>query len=164
MNADSSRIRHYAHKPSPRYKQVWFVRILLVLMVVVALVVGGWFLIPEVARTLYGWIAGIIVILLLALGIALPLVEYAFWSYELNGDHLMIARGWLYRHCTAVPLERVQFAGRLSGPLQRLWGVESVQVRTAARSWIVPSLEHRDADQLSRAITRRAREADDAGL
>ena len=134
MSVDSPRIRQYAHKPSPRYRQVWFMRIFLLLFVLFALLGGGWFLIPEVGRTLYGWVVGIVAVLLIALGIAIPLVEYAFWSYELNGDHLIIARGWLYRHCTAVPLERVQFAGRLSGPFQRLWGVESVQVRTAARS------------------------------
>jgi putative membrane protein len=59
------------------------------------------------------------------------LVAFAGFSVTRDGDHLRIARGFLQRRATSVPLRRIHAVSVAEGPLRRPFGLCSVRLETA---------------------------------
>lgn len=54
------------------------------------------------------------------------------WGYALRDDDLYITHGVLFRHLTAVPYGRMQAVEVNSGPLERAFGLATIQLITAS--------------------------------
>jgi len=54
------------------------------------------------------------------------------WGYALRADDLYITHGVLFRTLTAIPYGRMQAVEVHSGPLERAFGIASVQLITAS--------------------------------
>ncbi|MFE2477299.1 PH domain-containing protein [Streptomyces sp. NPDC059389] len=87
------------------------------------------------------------------------------WRYAERADDLLISRGVLWRAQTVVPYGRMQLVEVTSGPLERRFGLASVQLHTAAAATDakIPGLVPAEAQRLRDRLTELG-EARSAGL
>jgi membrane protein YdbS with pleckstrin-like domain len=129
-------------------------------------------LVIAVAAVMVGvfvWWAGLIVFLvgLVAVGWVWVIVGRAVrsWGYAERADDLLITRGILYRQLVVVPYGRMQFVDVTAGPLDRRFGLATVQLHTAAAATDaqIPGLVPAEAARLRDRLAARG-EASSAGL
>ncbi len=58
--------------------------------------------------------------------------NYRSWRYAERSEDLLIAHGVLYRSLVVVPYGRMQFVDVKAGPVERRFGIATVQLHTAA--------------------------------
>ncbi len=87
------------------------------------------------------------------------------WQYAERADDLLISRGVLWREETVVPYGRMQLVEVTSGPVERYFGLASVQLHTAAAATDarIPGLLPKEAERLRDRLTELG-EARSAGL
>ncbi|MCX4764029.1 PH domain-containing protein [Streptomyces sp. NBC_01275] len=87
------------------------------------------------------------------------------WRYAERADDLLISRGVLWRQETVVPYGRMQLVEVTSGPVERHFGLASVQLHTAAAATdaTIPGLDPDEAERLRDRLTELG-EARSAGL
>ncbi|MBT2413714.1 PH domain-containing protein [Streptomyces sp. ISL-12] len=87
------------------------------------------------------------------------------WRYAERADDLLITRGVLWRKETVVPYGRMQLVEVTSGPVERYFGLASVQLHTAAAATdaTIPGLDPAEAERLRDRLTELG-EARSAGL
>ena len=111
-------------------------RILGVLVALVAVFWGGWWLLTTPRRT-------------------------RALAYALESNHLMTRRGLVFRSITSIPYGRIQYVDVDSGPLERLSGVSRLTVRTAgeaAGTVVVYGVPNDIVDAVRAELVRRADE------
>lgn len=107
--------------------------------------------------------AGVVGIALLALRALHRRVHS--WQYLERGDDLMVARGLMVRRLSVVPYGRMQFVDVVAGPFERLFGIRTLHMHTAAAASdaVIPGLDIEEARRLRDALSRLG-EAHAAGL
>jgi uncharacterized protein len=87
------------------------------------------------------------------------------WRYRERADDLLIERGVLWHRQTVVPYGRMQLVEVTSGPVERAFGLASVQLHTAAAATDarIPGLDPAQAARLRDRLTALG-EARSAGL
>ncbi|MFI5621001.1 PH domain-containing protein [Streptomyces sp. NPDC051567] len=87
------------------------------------------------------------------------------WRYAERADDLLISRGVIWREQTVVPYGRMQLVEVTSGPLERRFGLASVQLHTAAAATDarIPGLVPAEAERLRDRLTALG-QARSAGL
>ncbi|MEV2193249.1 PH domain-containing protein [Streptomyces phaeochromogenes] len=87
------------------------------------------------------------------------------WRYAERADDLLISRGVLWQEETVVPYGRMQLVEVTSGPVERHFGLASVQLHTAAAATDarIPGLDPAEAERLRDRLTELG-EARSAGL
>ncbi|MEW1682951.1 PH domain-containing protein [Streptomyces sp. NPDC093594] len=87
------------------------------------------------------------------------------WRYAERADDLLISRGVLWQEETVVPYGRMQLVEVTSGPVERYFGLASVQLHTAAAATdaTIPGLDPAEAERLRDRLTELG-EARSAGL
>ncbi|WP_340377030.1 PH domain-containing protein [Streptomyces sp. SS7] len=87
------------------------------------------------------------------------------WRYAERADDLLISRGVLWREETIVPYGRMQLVEVTSGPVERHFGLASVQLHTAAAATdaTIPGLDPAEAERLRDRLSELG-EARSAGL
>ncbi|MDX2695660.1 PH domain-containing protein [Streptomyces ipomoeae] len=124
------------------------------------------------AAVLPGWLAGPAwgAFALLPLGLILwcwSMLDrnWRSWRYAERADDLLISRGVLWHEETVVPYGRMQLVEVTSGPVERHFGLASVQLHTAAAATDarIPGLEPAEAERLRDHLTELG-EARSAGL
>lgn len=76
--------------------------------------------------------------------------RYRSWGYAEREDDLVVRRGMLFRRLTVVPYGRMQLIDVTAGPIERIFGLASVKLHTAAAATDarVPGLPAAEADRL----------------
>jgi membrane protein YdbS with pleckstrin-like domain len=114
---------------SPRLAELR--RGLLVLWTLVLAAIAG-----VVGWALVGWwgAAGAIGLGAVALAWGFWLIDrnWRAWGYAEREDDLLVTHGVLFRELTVVPYGRMQFVDVKSGPLERRFGLATVQLHTAS--------------------------------
>jgi membrane protein YdbS with pleckstrin-like domain len=134
-------------RPSPR---MWTARQVSLGLVSVPLALAG--LIPSwlfgAATAGVPVTAGLAVVLITAW--ALLRGRYRSWAYLERADDLIVRHGLLFRQVTVVPYGRMQFIDVSAGPVDRLFGLATVQMHTAAAASDarIPGLVQAEADRL----------------
>ncbi|WP_461058346.1 PH domain-containing protein [Streptomyces pseudoechinosporeus] len=133
---------------------VWLVPLTLGTGLPLGLLAGpGWaaFALLPLALLLWGW----------------PMLgrNWESWRYAERADDLLISRGVLWREETVVPYGRMQLVEVNSGPVERHFGLASVQLHTAAAATDarIPGLDPAEAERLRDRLTELG-EARSAGL
>jgi len=87
------------------------------------------------------------------------------WGYAERDDDLLIRHGLMFRSLVVVPYGRLQFVDVEAGPVDRRFGVASVQLHTASPGTdaVVPGLPPEEAARLRDRLAARG-EARLAGL
>ena len=139
---------------SPALARVRRISLLLSYVVVLAVVIAL-LLIPGVPR-LIPWIVA---------GVAVAAFIWAWWlvgrrvrswGYALRPDDLLVTNGILFRRLVIVPYGRMQLVDVKAGPIDRLCGVATVQLHTAAATTdaAIPGLAPAAAAQLRDTLAR----------
>lgn len=129
---------------------------------IVALVAGGAVMTASVT-------AGVIVLVaLLAASVAsLWFLRRRFraWRYLERQEDLVVVRGVMLQRLSVVPYGRMQYVDVTAGPLERIFGLSTVKLHTAAAASDarVPGLDRTEAARLRDQLTRLG-EARAAGL
>jgi uncharacterized protein len=91
--------------------------------------------------------------------------RYRAWGYAERADDLLVRRGVMIRRLTVVPYGRMQFVDVTAGPVDRLFGLATVQLHTAASRTDarIPGLEADEAGRLRDQLAALG-EAKAAGL
>ena len=132
----------------------------------------GWLPLTVVAVAVLGvlhvW-AGVLAAL-----VAVPLLGWSWlvvgrtvrsWGYAERADDLLVTRGVLRRQLVVVPYGRMQFVDVTAGPLDRRFGLATVQLHTAAAATdaTIPGLVPSEAARLRDRLAARG-EATAAGI
>ncbi|MET8945302.1 PH domain-containing protein [Streptomyces sp. NPDC004542] len=113
-----------------------------------------------------GWAAfALLPLALTAWGWVLLGRNWRSWRYAERADDLLISRGVLWREETVVPYGRMQLVEVTSGPVERHFGLASVQLHTAAAATdaAIPGLAPAEAERLRDRLSELG-EARSAGL
>jgi uncharacterized protein len=91
--------------------------------------------------------------------------RYRSWGYAERIDDLLVRRGVLVRRLTVVPYGRMQFVDVTAGPIDRIFGLATVQLHTAAAATDarIPGLATVEAERLRDRLAQLG-EAKAAGL
>jgi membrane protein YdbS with pleckstrin-like domain len=87
------------------------------------------------------------------------------WQYLERDDDLIVARGLMVRRLSVVPYGRMQFVDVVAGPFERMFGISTLHMPTAAAASdaVIPGLSREEAQRLRDALSRLG-EARAAGL
>lgn len=134
---------------------------LTVVVIGVPVGVGLWFWL--------GW-AGVVIVAALVLvavvwGLWLIPRNWRAWGYSERDDDLLVTHGVMFRRLTVVPYGRMQFVDVASGPLERRYGLATIQLHTAspATDAKIPGLPAQEAARLRDRLSALG-EAQAAGL
>jgi membrane protein YdbS with pleckstrin-like domain len=87
------------------------------------------------------------------------------WGYAEREDDLFVRRGVLFSRLSVIPYGRMQFVDVTAGPVERLFGLATVRMHTAAAASDarIPGLESAEAARVRDRLTELG-EAQAAGL
>jgi membrane protein YdbS with pleckstrin-like domain len=124
-------------------------------------VVAGSALAGSDAPGVLAWPAWALALAVVAVGgLALPLVRWRSWRYEVRDEEIDLLRGAVVVRRTLIPMARVQHVDTQRTPLSDLFELRSVTVHTAAGSHSIPALRPGDAALMRDRIALLAREPD----
>jgi membrane protein YdbS with pleckstrin-like domain len=91
--------------------------------------------------------------------------NYLSWGYAEGADDLLVRNGWMFRRLVVVPYGRMQFVDVTAGPLERRYGLATLQLHTAAAATdaAIPGLTPDEAGRLRDRLAELG-EARSAGL
>lgn len=106
----------------------------------------GWYVFHEPLAPI---IAGALAALML-IRLVFVLRGIRSWGYAERADDLLVRHGLLFRRLSVVPYGRMQFVDVTAGPLERLFGLATVQLHTAAAATDarIPGLTPEEAARL----------------
>ncbi|GIH50971.1 hypothetical protein SAMN05421833_109124 [Microbispora rosea] len=114
-----------------------------------------WASIPP-TRELFMWLTLISLVPGLLYVAVMPYWRYRVHRWEVTGEAVYAASGWLWQQWRVVPLSRVQTVDTLRGPLQQLFGLSGVSVTTASSSAVrINGLDREIGDELVAYLTSR---------
>lgn len=81
--------------------------------------------------------------------------RYRRWGYTERAEDLVVRRGYLFQHMSIVPYGRMQFIDVKAGPVERAFGLATVQLHTAAAASdaLIPGLPRAEAERLRDRLT-----------
>jgi membrane protein YdbS with pleckstrin-like domain len=94
-------------------------------------------------------------------GVALPIVRWRTWRYEVRDEEIDLLRGAVVVRRTLIPMTRVQHVETQRTPLSDLLDLRSVTVHTAAGSHSIPALRPAAAAAIRDRIALLARQPDE---
>jgi uncharacterized protein len=124
--------------------------------------VGGGALAGSDAPGVLAWLAWALAVGVVAVGgVAMPLVRWRTWRYEVRDEEIDLLRGAVVVRRTLIPMTRVQHVDTQRTPLSDLFELRSVTVHTAAGSHAIPALRPGDAAAIRDRIALLARQPDE---
>jgi membrane protein YdbS with pleckstrin-like domain len=133
--------------PSPRLWQARLAQLgAVTLIVVLAAGIGVGLGIGPLAA-----LGAVVIVVALAGGMAVLLRRrFLAWRYAERDDDLLVSRGVMIKRLTVVPYGRMQFVDVTAGPVDRIFGLATVQLHTAAAATDakIPGLTSAEAQRL----------------
>jgi uncharacterized protein len=132
------------------------------LAVSVPFAIAGFVVAGALAADALGWALRATAVAVVALGgIALPLLRWRSWRYELRDEELDLLRGAVVVRRTLIPMTRVQHVDTTRNVIGDLFELRSVVVHTAAGSNDIPALRPTEAEAIRDRIAQLARRPDE---
>jgi membrane protein YdbS with pleckstrin-like domain len=103
---------------------------------------------------LLSWVYGVLAVVLVVLGYLWAWVligrNQRSWKYAEREDELLVSHGIMFRQLVVVPYGRMQFVDVAAGPLERAFGIATVELHTAtpATDAKIPGLHPDEAARL----------------
>ncbi|TDO54249.1 hypothetical protein EV643_10130 [Kribbella sp. VKM Ac-2527] len=101
-----------------------------------------------------GWLYGVLWLVVMGIGFAWTWVligrNQRSWKYAEREDELLVSHGIMFRQLVVVPYGRMQFVDVAAGPLERAFGIATVELHTAtpATDAKIPGLHPDEASRL----------------
>lgn len=141
----------------PRARTLWQVVALLWAAPVAAvlLAVGGFALGAEATPVAVAAVGAVPVVV--AVAVVGPIVRHRRWSWALTDEGLELAHGVLVRTESSIPVFRVQQVDVRQGPLERAFGLVTLQITTASAGsdGTLPGVDAEGAEEVRRRILAR---------
>ncbi|GAA3557090.1 PH domain-containing protein [Kribbella ginsengisoli] len=114
------------------------------------LAVAGLLLLGMLLDWLYGVLAVVLVLLAYLWAWVLIGRNQRSWKYAEREDELLVSHGIMFRQLVVVPYGRMQFVDVAAGPLERSFGIATVELHTAtpATDAKIPGLHPDEASRL----------------
>lgn len=80
--------------------------------------------------------------------IVYPIIEYAQWEYLITDDRIEIKKGIIWKSHTVLPISRIQHVCARQGPVQRLFGLGTIEIMTAANMHRIEELDFATAEEI----------------
>ena len=113
------------------------------------------------------WALGAVLVAAALGAVCLSLLRRRFlaWSYQEREEDLIVSRGVMFRRQSVVPYGRMQFVDVTAGPIERVFGLATVKLHTAAAASDarIPGLSRDEAARLRDRLAALG-EAKAAGL
>ncbi|MBR2674044.1 MAG: PH domain-containing protein [Mogibacterium sp.] len=90
--------------------------------------------------------------------IILPAIEYKQWEYAIADDRVVIKHGIFFIEKSTIPIIRIQNVTTEQGPIQRLFGLYSVELALASGTFDIVGLNRETAEDISEKLNARLRE------
>ena len=84
-----------------------------------------------------------------------PTFEHLYYRFEIREHDILVQSGVIFRKWSSIPLHRIQHIDTHQGPLQRIIGLVTLQIYTAAGSTFdgaIPGLRPKRAQELQELI------------
>jgi membrane protein YdbS with pleckstrin-like domain len=136
---------------SPKLITVELINRAIWVVIVVAALVVGWVMTDH-----WSWKAATAAVLLIAVWRSLVTVRAVkAWGYAERDNDLLVRHGLVVRRLSIVPYARMQFVDVTAGPLERAFGLATVQLHTAAAASDarIPGLPPEEASRLRDRLT-----------
>jgi membrane protein YdbS with pleckstrin-like domain len=136
---------------SPKLITVELINRAIWVVIVVAALVVGWVMTDH-----WSWKVATAAVLLIAVWRSLVTVRAVkAWGYAERDNDLLVRHGLVVRRLSIVPYARMQFVDVTAGPLERAFGLASVQLHTAAAASDarIPGLPPEEASRLRDRLT-----------
>jgi membrane protein YdbS with pleckstrin-like domain len=137
----------------PRYLRVSLAGYLIAAAVVI---VGVLVVSSQVDRLIVPLAIGGVLLLLLAFGAGMQVVEVRRLGYQLREHDLSLRSGAINHRVESLPFSRVQHVNINRGPLERALGLATLQVSSAGPNITIPGLTDADAARIKAVVTERA--------
>ncbi|HZX04715.1 PH domain-containing protein, partial [Kribbella sp.] len=101
-----------------------------------------------------GWLYGVLAVVVIALVFVWAWIligrNQRSWKYAEREDELLVSHGIMFRELVVVPYGRMQFVDVTAGPLERAYGMATVELHTAtpATDAKIPGLHPDEAGRL----------------
>ena len=101
-----------------------------------------------------GWQYGVVAVVVIALVLVWAWIligrNQRSWKYAEREDELLVSHGIMFRELVVVPYGRMQFVDVTAGPLERAYGMATVELHTAtpATDAKIPGLHPDEAGRL----------------
>ncbi len=141
-------------KLDPKVRTLWSVR-----RGVVPLVAGAvWFVVAVAAGdTTAAVLAGVVTVLVLVMVVASVALSYRYWTWSVHEDAIELTHGVVVRRHSVVPHHRIQQIDIERGPVERILGIATLVLRTAAATTDarIPGIGSEHSEQVRRALRER---------
>lgn len=131
----------------------------LVALVVVASIVAAFFVPVALAAA-----GGLVAVLVVAVAAWLLRMEVDYMGYSVRQHDFSFRHGVIRRTVATAPYARVQDVSIERGPVQRRFGLSTLQLRTAGGVIAVPGMGHLVAERLKALVIDRSGELADAEI
>lgn len=101
-------------------------------------------------------VAAFVVLLLIGLAAVLQTMSIRHLGYLVREHDLSLRQGVIVRVTSTIPYNRVQHVGVDRGPIERLYGLATLQLRSAGGVIGISGLTTDDANRLKELVTARA--------
>ena len=118
-------------RPSPT---LWSARRAVLALVAVPLIIAAGVLPTVAGSALAGGILALAVLIVSVVAFIVVRGRYRSWGYAERDEDLLVRRGILVRRLSVIPYGRMQFIDVTAGPVDRIFGLSTVQLHTAAAS------------------------------
>lgn len=108
-----------------------------------------------------GWYVSLAIAAAAAISMISPILRYLYFTFHIEGDELIIQKGFLQKERKAIPLDRIQSININQDVLQRLLGIVSLEVETAgsnAKELEIPGLDKAVANHFKDLLQERKQE------
>lgn len=105
-------------------------------------------------RWVIATVAGLLV--LLAASAALAVVEMRRLAYQLRDHDVSLRRGVITHRTETVPFSRVQHVNLTRGPVERVFGLASLEITSAGPNISIPGLAVAEAERVKQLVAERS--------
>lgn len=84
-----------------------------------------------------------------------PFFRYNRYRYRLSDEEVQVKEGYLFLEHTIVPISRLHKINIESGPIDRLFGLASVEITTAGGDITINFLKKQTAEQIAEKLKTR---------
>ena len=145
-------------KPDPAAKKAWRLTRLITAGVFFALLIAAYWILwlmgmPKPGAYIALGILGALTLLFLVMAFAFPAIEYRQWGYRIEEDKVTIRHGIFWIHTQVIPIIRIQNVTTRQGPIDRHYGLCSVELALASGTFDIRGLKKEDADDISQKLS-----------
>lgn len=143
---------------SPRVRSLWHLLWGIGAGVVVLVALGIGLAAASAGAAAVAAASAAIAMVAVAAAVAVPRARYRRWRWELTDEGLEVAHGVLVRVESAIPVFRVQQIDVRQGPLERAFGLVTLQITTASSGsdGLLPGIDEDRAEAVRRQLLGRA--------